>query len=105
MQWVIFSLKPPQLYVLIIVKLLAKAYPIITQTNHPPTLPLPTHNFFLVSNERYGKNKTILLQYYDIDFAPIKRYRQFCSQAYMFYWTLFVISVCLSTIVIWFWSL
>ena len=40
---------------------------------------------FLVSNERYDKNKTLLLRCYGINFAPIKRYRQFCSQAYMFY--------------------
>ena len=47
-------------------------------------LPLPPTTYFLVSNERNGKNKTFLLQCYGIDFAPIKRYRQFCSQAYMF---------------------
>ena len=33
---------------------------------------------FLVSNERYDKNKTFLLQCYGIDFALIKRYCQFC---------------------------
>ena len=42
--------------------------------HHPP----PTRKLFLVSNERYGKNKTFLLQWYGIDFAPIKRYRPFC---------------------------
>ena len=39
-------------------------------TNHPP-------ENFLVSNERYGQNKTFLLQCYDIDFSPFKRYRPF----------------------------
>ena len=38
----------------------------------------PTRKLFLVSNERYGKNKTFLLRWYGIDFAPIKRYRPFC---------------------------
>ena len=44
------------------------------------TLPPPPHHhhhhhrkLFLISNERYGQNKTFLLQYYGIDFAPIKR--------------------------------
>ena len=40
--------------------------------------PPPTRKLFLVSNERYGQNKTFLLQCYCIDFAPIKRYRPFC---------------------------
>ena len=52
-------------------------------TDHPTHL--PHQQLFLVSNERYGKNKIFLLLWYGIDFAPIKRYRQFCSQAYMFY--------------------
>ena len=49
-------------------------------TFHPPpaTHPPPTRKLFLVSNERYGKNKTFLLRWYGIDFAPIKRYRHFC---------------------------
>ena len=42
--------------------------------HHPP----PTRKLFLVSNERYGKNKTFLLRWYGFDFAPIKRYRPFC---------------------------
>ena len=33
---------------------------------------------FLVSNERYDKNKTFLLRCYGIDFALIKRDCQFC---------------------------
>ena len=44
---------------------------------HPATHP-PTRKLFLVSNERYGQNKTFLLQCYGIDFAPIKRYHPFC---------------------------
>ena len=49
-------------------------------TFHPPPPPPPTttRKLFLVSNERYGKNKTFLLRWYGIDFAPIKRYRPFC---------------------------
>ena len=43
-------------------------------TDHPPT----HSQLFLVSNERYGKNKTFLLRCYGIDFAPIKRYNSFC---------------------------
>ena len=43
-------------------------------TFHPP----PTRKLNLVSNKRYGKNKTFLLRWYGIDFAPIKRYRPFC---------------------------
>ena len=36
------------------------------------------HPLFLVSNERYGKNKTFLLKCYCIDFAPIKIYCSIC---------------------------
>ena len=38
----------------------------------------PTRKLFLVLNERYGQNKTILLRCYDIYFASIKRYHPFC---------------------------
>ena len=44
---------------------------IITQPTHPPITVFGL------------KNKTFLLRCYGIDFAPIKRYCQFCSQAYM----------------------
>ena len=47
-------------------------------TFHPPPPPTTTRKLFLVSNERYGKNKTFLLRWYGIDFALIKRYRPFC---------------------------
>ena len=47
----------------------------------PPQKTPHTHIFSLVLNETYGKNKTFLLQNYGIDFAPIKRYHKFCSQA------------------------
>ena len=49
-------------------------------TFHPPptTHHPPTRKLFLVSNERYGKNKTFLLWWYGIDFALIKRYCPFC---------------------------
>ena len=52
-----------------------------TQTDTKVTFHLPpptTRKLFLISNERYGKNKTFLLRWYGIDFALIKRYRQFC---------------------------
>ena len=52
---------------------------VLTEPTHP-TAP----NCFLVSNERYAKNKNYLLQYYDIQFAPIKRYYQFGLQAFIF---------------------
>ena len=32
----------------------------------------PTRNLFLVSNEKYGQNKTLLLWCYGIDFAQLK---------------------------------
>ena len=67
------------------------------------TLPT-TPKFFLVSNERYGKNKTFLLGYYGIDFAQIKRYHQFCSQACMFPFQSVYRFVSLSIIVTSFWS-
>ena len=61
----------------------------------------------LVSNERHGKVKTFLLRYYGIDFALIKRYHQFWSQAYLFsfhsIYKLFLF-VSLSMIVTSFWS-
>ena len=41
---------------------------------HPP----PTMKLFLVLNERYGQNKIFFLQWYDIDFALIIRYHQYC---------------------------
>ena len=44
--------------------------PTATATHHQKT--------FLVSNERYGQNKTFLLRCYGIYFAPIKRYHPFC---------------------------
>ena len=40
-----------------------------------------TRKLFLVSNERYGKNKTFLLQWYGIDFAPIKILLKDCLRA------------------------
>ena len=39
---------------------------------------------FFISNERYCKKKTFLLQYYGIDFASMKRYCQFCFWANRF---------------------
>ena len=48
---------------------------LFTCHHHPPPT---TRNLFLVSNERYGQNKTFLLRCYGIDFAPIKRYCPFC---------------------------
>ena len=49
-----------------------------TQTDTKVTFHPPTRKLFLISNERYGKNKTFLLRWYGIDFAPIKRYCPFC---------------------------
>ena len=45
-------------------------------TFHPPAI--ATRKLFLVSNERYGQNKTFLLWCYGIDCAPIKRNSPFC---------------------------
>ena len=39
---------------------------------------LTLKSLFLVSNERYGQKNTFLLRYYGTNFAPIKRYDQFC---------------------------
>ena len=52
---------------------LSKVSLLFTHKHNPPTRKL-----FLVSNERYGQNKTSLPQCYCIDFAPIKRYCPFC---------------------------
>ena len=66
--------------------------------------PTPTLTF-LVSSERYGKNKTFLLQCYGSDFPLIKRYHQFCSQAYnIFSFQSIYLFVSLSMIVTSFWS-
>ena len=60
----------------------------------------PTHHhyhpqlFFWSQMKGMVKLSFFLFCYYGIDFAPIKRYHQFCSQAYLF--TLFINSVCLS---------
>ena len=44
-------------------------------TFHPPPA---TRKLFLVSYEKYGKNKNFLFQCYGTNFAPITRYCPFC---------------------------
>ena len=58
-----------------------------TQTETKVTFHPPVHQkTFLVSNERYGRNKTFLLRCYGIDFAPIKRYHPFYFFMIILWW-------------------